>query len=395
MANSLGPLNPEFWAKTMQLVRIDEPTFEAIANMELRSLLKKGDTVHRPYRSTLVVDDYVKGTDVSVQDVSATDEYLVVDESKIVPFYFDDLDETQNGYDTAAGFAEDAGRLLYSYIDGVFLAEIVNADQDLDDGDIGGTAGNAVQISAANVVKVFTTAKKLLKRRNAKMSNLVAVVSPSFMAALLERVEGKDSAFGDSTSKNGHIGQYMKFDLYESNNLLMTARWTPANNPSNNDTITIDGVVFTLVSSIGSTEGNVLIGANTAATLDNLVALINAPKTTTANGVAFTTPASLAKVLAMTATDGTTYFDLSYSGGSEATLAASDASDVWSRHIVHQYFGERDAIDLVLQTLPKVEFKDDPDRLGKNVFTHSLFGKKTFADGADVLVDVKIDASVL
>jgi hypothetical protein len=395
MANSLTASNPEFWSKRMQVVRIDETVFEAIANMEERAVLKKGDTVHRPYRSALLVDDYTKGTDVTLTDISSTDEYLTVEESKIVPFYVDEIDETQNGYDTAAEFADDAGRKLYSYIDGEFLAEVINASQDLDDGDIGGTAGNSIQISAANVVKVFTNSKKLLKRQNANMSNLVAVVSPSFMAALLERVEGKDSAFGDSTSKNGHIGSYMKFDLYESNNLPLTGRWTPANNPSNNDTITIDGVTFTFVSSIGSTEGNVLIGANTAATLDNIVALITAPKTTTANGVAFTTVSKLEKVLRMTATDGTTYFDLSYSGGSEATLAASEAADVWSRVIVHQYFGEAGAVDMVIQTMPNVHFKDDPDRLGKNVFTHTLYGKKTFTEGANVMVDVKVDASVL
>lgn len=395
MSNSLSPLNPEFWSKRMQVVRIDEPVFEAIANMEERDVLKKGDTVHRPYRSELRVQDYVKGTDITPTDISATDEYLAVDQSKVISFYFDDIDDTQNGYETQADFADDAGRKLYSYVDGEFLAEILNAGATLDDGDLGGTAGTSFTVSAANVVSVFTTAKKLLKRANADMKKLVAVVSPSFMAALLERVEGKDSAFGDSTSKNGHVGTYMGFELYESNNLPFSARWTPANNPSNNDTITIDGVTFTFVSSIGSTAGNVLIGGSTAATLDNLVALINAPTTTTANGVAFTDASALSKVDAMTATDGTTYVGIVYNGGSEASVAASDASDVWSLQTVHQYFGETGAIDMVIQTLPKVEFKDDPDRLGKNVHTHTLYGKKVFSEGADVMLDVQMNASSL
>lgn len=46
--------------------------------------------------------------------------------------------------------------------------------------------------------------------------------------------------------------------------------------------------MFTFVSSIGTTAGNVLIGGSADATRANLEALINAPHTTTANGVALT-----------------------------------------------------------------------------------------------------------
>lgn len=66
----------------------------------------------------------------------------------------------------------------------------------------------------------------------------------------------------------------------------------PTNNPSNGETVTltINGTacVFTFVTTIGSTPGNVLIGGNVAASRANLAALINAPGVTTANGVAFT-----------------------------------------------------------------------------------------------------------
>lgn len=379
----------------MQIVRIDEAIFEAVGNMEERESLRKGDTVHRPYRSRQWVRDYTKGTDITVTDVSATDESLVIDQSKLVPFYFDDIDDVQNGYETANEFADDAGRELYSYVDGRFLGETLNANLTLDDGDIGGTSGTAVDISPSNVVSVLAQAKKKLKRANAKMNDLVAVISPSFMASILERVEGKDSAFGDSTGKNGNIGRYFGFDLYESNNLPMSARWTPADNPSNGATITIDGVVFTFVSSIGSTAGNVLIGGSTAATLDNLVALINAPTTTTANGVAFTDVDDLRVVTQLAATDGTTYAAIVYYGGSEADVATSESADVWSLHTIHQLFMERASIDIVTQISPNVQFKDDPDRLGKNVFTHTLYGIKSFTEGKDVMVNCKVDASVL
>lgn len=66
----------------------------------------------------------------------------------------------------------------------------------------------------------------------------------------------------------------------------------PTANPANGETVTltINGTacVFTFVSSIGSTPGNVLIGGTQTITRANLAALINAPGTTNANQVAFT-----------------------------------------------------------------------------------------------------------
>lgn len=62
-------------------------------------------------------------------------------------------------------------------------------------------------------------------------------------------------------------------------------------NPTNNQTLTLDingtNVVITFVSSIGAAAGNVLIGATAAATLANLIALLNQPQTSTTTGVAF------------------------------------------------------------------------------------------------------------
>ncbi len=61
-------------------------------------------------------------------------------------------------------------------------------------------------------------------------------------------------------------------------------------NPSNGQTLTLTingtAIVITFVSLIGTTAGNVLIGATAAATLANLIALLNQPQTTTATGVA-------------------------------------------------------------------------------------------------------------
>ena len=70
---------------------------------------------------------------------------------------------------------------------------------------------------------------------------------------------------------------YMGYDFHVSNQLTSTAVLALATNPTAGDTVTIAGQAFTFVSPIGTTAGNVLIGASADATRANLAALVNAP----------------------------------------------------------------------------------------------------------------------
>ena len=54
--------------------------------------------------------------------------------------------------------------------------------------------------------------------------------------------------------------------------------------PTDGDTVTINGVTFTFKTTLGATAGNVLIGGSATNARANLAALIAAPGTTTASG---------------------------------------------------------------------------------------------------------------
>ena len=85
MANSITAFNEEIWSRQMQEVFFKENVAIALANTELRDQLSSGDTVNKPYRSHLVVKNYTKGTDITVQDVSGSNEQLTVSTAKVVP----------------------------------------------------------------------------------------------------------------------------------------------------------------------------------------------------------------------------------------------------------------------------------------------------------------------
>lgn len=395
MSNDLSVFTPEYWSKRMQIVRFKLPVYRALANFEERATLNNGDTVHRPYRTRLRVKTYSRGTAVTPQDVSGTDETLVVDTAKIVPFYVDDLDGVQNKWDMVNKFADDAGKELELYIDGDFLAEVVQADSTVDDGDIGGTAGNAIAPSTSNILSIFAAAGKKLNRQNIGMEDRFAVVSPTIYQILTEYLAGKDTNMGDTVGMNGKVGKtVMGFEVYLSNQTYYTATWTPANDPSDGDTITINGVTFRFETGTPTLPGDVKATGTLATTLDNLVAALNDPGTTTANYIAVS-DADVATLTGLSATDGTTFISIAYQGGGEVAVSGTEVADVWSSTISHLMFGQKGATDVVVQKEPNVVFKEVQDKLGKNVLPWTLYGIKTFDEGDAALVDVKIDASTL
>ena len=74
--------------------------------------------------------------------------------------------------------------------------------------------------------------------------------------------------------KNGYAGNFAGYNVYASNNVPHT-RTISFSSVVATDAITIGGVTFTFVSSLSTTAGTVLKGANDAAALANLAAAVN------------------------------------------------------------------------------------------------------------------------
>jgi hypothetical protein len=341
---------------------------------------------------------YTKGTDITVQDVSGTDEYLVVDTAKVVPFYVDDIDKIQNKWDMASKFASDAGRVLSNILDQAVLAEYSNAKTDIYNADVGGSgATTAIPLTTANVYNIFTAAGRSLDYLNMPSSKRFAVLGPRALETLRLSVAGRETGFGDTVGANGIIGNRFGFTIYESNNCPFTATFTPdgGTNPVDGETVTIAGVTFTFKDSIGTTAGYVHICDSTANTMINLAASINAPRTSVAEstnaGFVAVTDADAWKLTAAGVVGARSGNTLTLTGYGDITVDAS--VDPWSVQIQHLLFGVKGATDLVVQKSPNVEFRVAEKRLGRYVYPWMLYGKKTFTDMKDALIDVNIDAS--
>ncbi|MCK9598755.1 MAG: hypothetical protein M0R06_06945 [Sphaerochaeta sp.] len=337
---------------------------------------------------------YSKGTDVTLQNVSGTDEYLTVDTTKIVPFEVDAIDKVQNKWDMAMKFAGDAQRVLNNFLDQAVLSEVSNASSSVYDLDVGGSgATTAIPLTVSNVPSVFTSAGMKLDALDMPQVGRFAVIGPHFLQTLRLQIQGKDTGAADMIAINGKVMDRFGFELFYSNNLPFSATWTPADNPTNGGYITVNGVLFTFVDTIGTTAGNVHIGSTTADTLDNLVYAINGSGGTVGTDYVEISSSNRHKMnkANLVATDGTTAVTLA--GFGDIGTSTSVAGDAWTVQLQHVLCGVKGASDLVVQRTPNVEFHQPELRLGKIVMPWMLYGKKTFNNMKDALVDVVLDAS--
>ncbi len=370
--------------------------FRSLANFEEQALLSDGQKVDRPYRSDIVVENYTKGTALTAQDLTATSDQLTVDTIKAALLYVDNVDKIQNKYSAANQWIDEAGKRLSNAIDAKFLYQVFNANNTVDDGNIGGTSGNGITVSTGNVLDVFGAVNLQLDLANIEEESRFFVISPHFFKVLWSYIAGKNSLLGDRTGENGNIGQYAGLQLFKSNNVTGSAVWTPANDPSDADTITINGVTFTFKTTIGSTAGNVLRTGVLATDLTALAAFINAGGVTTDAGVSNVT-LSLANqrtVQGWVAVATATTLEVRALGASYMTVTGSDATDVWTAatQLQNLIAGRRGCIDAVIQKEPSVEMGStvSAGKSGTNILPMTLFGVFVFNQGKNEMVRVKV-----
>ncbi len=378
----------------MQETFFKESVALGIANTELRADLKDGDTLHKPYGSYARVQTYTKGTDITVKDISSTDDTLTVSTAKVASFYVDDIDRIQNKYDTIKEFAAGAMRQLNNVLDQAVFAEYSNAGTTLTGASIGEAAGGIV-MSAANTANIFTAAGRVLNSKKRLGGERFALIGPRMLEIIQQYVGGRETGFGDTVSDNGKVANRFGFGLRLSNNLPFTATLTTSSAIADAETVTINGVTFTFKDTTTGVAGQVYSGGTDADTTTQLVAAINGTGTPSATTYVDISAENrqLLEESGIVATDNTTNIGIVAYGDIVVAETMAQAANVWSSQFQYALMGQVGAIDLVTQVAPNIVFRDAQLRLGKYVHPWMLFGKKTFTRMRDNLVAVKFDVS--
>ena len=389
MAQNLDAFIPELWSRRIQYLTKNALVATKICSFEEQPDLKYGDRIHRPYPNDLVVNDYVKYTDTTQQDLIGTDEYLDIDQSKEISFAIDEVDWIQMKYDLENSYVERAAYRLANDIDGNVLAEVSNANVSMDAGDVGGTPGNAIALTTSNCLNTIMTAGAKLAANGCEMDKTWALVIPHKWASVIGQTVAQDwFSLADLALKNGYAGNFAGYNVYASNNVPHT-RTISFSSVVATDEIVIGGVTFTFVSSLSTTPNTVLKWANDAAALTNLAAAVNgaAGAGTTYVDISDADRAKLkGRRVHLDGTTGvlTTAGDVAVSTpDSTITVGAEEYTAMLCRP---------GAIDLVMQQNIDVRKQPLPKQKADYYIISCLYWKKTFTEGKERMVKIKIAA---
>ena len=387
MAQNLDAFIPELWSRRIQYLTKNALVATQICSFEEQPDLKYGDRIHRPYPNDLVVNNYTKYTDTTQQDLIGTDEYLDIDQSKEISFAIDEVDWIQMKYDLENSYVERAAYRLSNDIDGAVLGEVVNANVTCDGSDIG--SSGAISLSTSNCLNAIMTAGAKLTANGCEMDKTWAlVVSPKTASIIAQTVAQDWFSLADLALKNGYAGNFAGYKVYSSNNVFHK-RTISFSTVVATDAITVAWVTFTFVASIGSSAGNVLKGANDAAALTNLAAAINGASGagTTYVEVSAADRAKLKNVKAHL--DGSTWV-LTTAGA--VVVSTDDTTITVGNAEEHAILCRPGAIDLVMQQNIDVRKTPLPKQKADYYIISCLYGKKTFTEGKNRMVDIKIAA---
>lgn len=217
-SNSIDAQYPELWSESMQALLQKQLIGEVITSKKY-SDVSYGDKVHVPYYGELTSGDYTPGTEVDPQNLSASDDSVIIDTSREVSFYVDDIEKLKSKYNFRQR-VKDGVHQLRDDIDQSILGEYSNANVTIDASDIsGGASSGNITLSTSNVTELFTTIKQKAGEGNMEMENLFLVLDYA-SAEIIERAfTDKGFSVADSTLRNGLVDNIMGIDIYRTNNL--------------------------------------------------------------------------------------------------------------------------------------------------------------------------------
>ena len=434
----------ETWMNEYQLTHYKAPAYKAIADESLKSSLEKGQKLHRTYDSDFVVENMGGDGGYNNQAWTDSDEYIIVNYVKDVSFYIKKLDKFQANLPLQIRKARKAMNNLWLQVDSDVLGTaFAGAGSTVDDGSIGGTAGNGIALSTSNVITVFAASETALRLANViydptasfsgdfkldRQTNMpVAIVSPQLYSILIQYLGGKTTQLGDNVSNSGYVGKYFGFNLFVSNNLPWTGKLILATNPTAGDTFTLlsgvsnkiggntvsQALTFTFRAT-PSVAGDVVIASTAAKTVTNLVNALNAPYTAIANATdtgytpliqssLTTTQQKLLNNLtaSVDATVNTT-FDIQVNGVGNVPVGKSMTAggNIWTTtsQVQHNIFGVNKSIAVVIQYGPELGIlqsnpasgSSNSGRVGWDFVTWFTYGIKVFNDQTPMLVDVQV-----
>lgn len=379
------------YAKKVSALIFTKSVAMSLANTELQDQLPDGTTIYRPTTSFLSINQYTANNTQSYDNLELGNETLVINDTPMVAFTLDQLDEDDAGWNIRSNTIENVAKLLREYIDGKFFAQVLNFDNSYN-------SGTATALTKANAYDTVSDAISNALTVGADESMLNIIMDSKGISKIGQNAVNSTFALGDKTYTGWYTSRSIDMaELYRSEHLTAVWSFIIATTPSNGDTVKINGATFTFVTTIGSTAGNVLIGASATTAGANLQAAINKEAGAGTTYVDFTGKVRNKFLRGLTAASTTGTVTLTsirgYRGDSMFDRTGMTAAgNKFGQFVIYYAIMQTGSIHMVLRDNVKAVNGRIPASITYEYLTWSRFGLKVFEDGREVWVVLPVEA---
>lgn len=382
----MDDIRKEFWGD-LQYELFTANSAVYLANTSLEGLITTdGYKAHRPILSHPQVGTYTPHSDISFDQKSATKQTLTVDTFEYAAEDIDITEKSQTPYDLLQHSLNSIRKGLMNRVEQKFLSQISSANHAI--------SGAPVTVASSNILDILEEAEGKLGAFDAPYETAMrAIVFGPRTVAKLRRAKGeRETNLGDSVLANGVVGPWQGWTVVQNNNLPWSATLTIDTNPTEGDTVTISGVVFTFKASPVN-AGDVDIGNDAAASRANLEKAVEGGSGAGTDYIELSNRDKfiLRRKRKVTCSSAEAMAFVGF-GDISVSETFTAATNVWSAQQQTSVFMIRGAIDLVTQFM---DLKIGDKEKGFADLPKGIIGvgAQMFEDGADLAVSLTQDAS--
>lgn len=376
--NSTTSWNQTKYAKTVSSLLFTKSVAMSLANTELRANMPDWTTIVRPTTSFLSIQQYTANNTANYDDLDLWNESLVINDTPMVAFTLDILDEDDAGWNIRMNTMENVARLLREYIDWKFFSKV------LDFNNTTSTKTNTSTTAFAN----YSSAIAELINSWVDETKIVLVSDAFGVDMIWQNAVNSTFSLSDRTYSAWYMGKTVSYaELVRSENLTCVGSFIFGATPTDGDTVTINGYQFTMKTALTPTAWEVLIGANATASGANLAAAINGGAWAGTTYVAISAKNRNKYLRSLTASAVTWTVTLTstrwYRGSSAFAKSMTSASNKFGQFVIYNVAMEQWAIHMVIRDNVKTVSWRIPWSLTNEYLTWSRFGLKVFEDWAE------------
>jgi len=220
MANGVSDHYPEIWAaEFIDRLDVENKMLKHVNRSMEVAFAAGGDVVHRQRTGSVTTAAYVDGTDMSVTDVTSTDDTLTLNTQRSFLIHLEktELRKAKNPEKIVKAYGDQG---IYTLSNDIELHILSTMATEVNASNVIGTAGSPQTLNKDNVEEWLIEMGLMLDEDNIPNNERIYVVDPG-TATLMKKAQilNREGSLSDEVLKSGMIGNFNGCPVVQNNNI--------------------------------------------------------------------------------------------------------------------------------------------------------------------------------